>query len=309
MSASMGWAGQFGTKAESSFGTLAGAIDERFVFDSESIAKSGVILARDGIRGTRSQQTEDTREGPYTVGGTVTMRPTPEDLAIWLPRILGGTPSGTTYPLAETIPSFSMSIDRVAKVFSYVGCKVNVARFTGTKGGMLTLAMDIIGQKEGAIASTTFTEGDPGAAASFPSLSPSITQPYMFQDLVLTLQAAAREVEEFELVIDNGLVGDRHFNSTTIRDLPEGVRTISLRTQHDYSVANVALYNQALAGAAGSLVFTNGNYSTTFTFGRLQVPQESPTVGGNTPIPLSLNMISRKISTTMELVVVHDSTP
>lgn len=309
MSASMGWAGQFGTRAESSYGVLAGAINERFVFDSESIAKRGVILARDGIRGTRAAQSEDTREGPYAVAGTVVMRPTPEDLAIWLPRILGGTPAGTSYTLAETLPSFSMSIDRVAKVFSYVGCKVNVARFTGSSGGMLTLAMDIIAQKEGGIDGTTFTEGAPEDAASFPTLSPSITQPYMFHDLVLTLQSAAREVQEFELVIDNGLVADRFHNSKTIIDLPEGVRAISLRTQHDYNAANVALYNQALAGAAGTMVFTNGGYSTTFTFGRLQVPAESPVVGGNGPVPLTLNMISRKVTTTMELAVTHDSTP
>jgi hypothetical protein len=305
----MGWAGQFGTRAEATYGTLAGAINERFVFDSESIAKRGVIVDRDGLRGTRSHQSDDTRVGPYTVGGTIVLRPTPEDLAIWFPRILGADASGTTYALAETIPGWSMSVDRVTKVFSYVGCKVNRATFTGSKGGMLTLALDVIAQKEGAIDAGVFTEGAPQAAGSFPTLTAGITQPYMFQDLVLTLASSAREVEDFELVIDNALVGERFFNSTTIRDLPPGDRLVTLRTSHDYDSTNAALYGQALAGAAGTLVFTNANYSTTFTFGTLQVPAESPTVGGKGPIMLTLNMVARKLSTTMELAVTHDSTP
>ena len=70
----------------------------------------------------------------------------------------------------------------------------------------------------------------------------------------------------------------------------------------------VDLYNQALAGAAASLVFTNGGYSTTFSFAALQFPDRSPVVPGKTEIPLELHGTARKSGSTSELVVTHDST-
>ena len=48
--------------------------------------------------------------------------------------------------LAETLPSFTLAIDRVAKVFTYAGCKVNRAVLSGTQGGLLRLALDIVAQ-------------------------------------------------------------------------------------------------------------------------------------------------------------------
>ncbi len=140
--ASMGHQAKLGTISESTYGTPPGAVTEPFVFVSEAIAKRGLIVERSGLRGTRSHVADDTRVGPYTAGGMLVLEPTPEDLAIWLPRILGGTPTGSspkTYPLAETLPSFTLAIDRVAKVFTYAGCKVNRAILSGAQGGLMRL--------------------------------------------------------------------------------------------------------------------------------------------------------------------------
>jgi hypothetical protein len=276
-----------------------------FVFVRESIGKRGSIVERQGLRGTRSHTSDDTRIGTYSVGGTLLLEPTPEDLAIWLPRILGGSPSGTTYPLAESLPSFDLMIDRVSKVFTYTGCKVARASFGGSQGGLLQLSLEIVGKTESV-----------GAAGTFPSLTLQNTPPYIFSDLVLTLQSATREVRSFELSIDNALVRDRFMNSVTVTDIPEGDRVIRLRTTHGYTAGNTDLYEQALAGAAGTLVLTNSlggappvGYQTTFTFGTLQVPSHSPAVNGREEILLALDMIARKTSGSPELSVVHDSTP
>ncbi len=304
--ASMGHQTKLATISESTYGTPPGAVNEPFVFVSESIMKRGVIVERSGLRGTRSHVANDTRVGPYTVGGMLVLEPTAGDLAIWLPRILGGTPSGSppTYPLAETLPSFTMAIDRVAKVFTYAGCKVNRAVLSGTQGGLLRLALDVVAQSETV-----------GAAGSFPSLSPSVTQPYIFSDLALTLAATSREVRQFSLTIDNALVTDRFMNSVTIVNAPEGDRTIALNTMHAWAPANTDLYAQALAGAAGALTLTNAlggsppaGYQTIFNFATLQSPDRSPSVAGRQEVFLNLEMLARKVGGTAELEVTHDAT-
>ncbi len=305
--ASMGHQTKLATISEVTYGTPPGAVSEPFVFVSEAIAKRGVIVERGGLRGTRSHVADDTRLGPYTVGGMLVLEPTPEDLAIWLPRILGGTPTGTspvTYPLDETLPSFTLAIDRVAKVFTYAGCKVNRAVLSGTQGGLLRLALDVVAQSETV-----------GAAGTFPELSPSITQPYIFSDLALTLAATSREVRQFTLTIDNALVTDRFMNSLTIVGAPEGDRTIALNTMHAWAPANTDLYAQALAGAAGTLTLTNAlggappsGYQTTFNFATLQSPDRSPNVAGRQEVFLNLEMVARKLGGTAELEVTHDAT-
>jgi len=306
--ASMGHQTKLATISEVTYGTVPGAVTEPFVFVSEAIAKRGVIAERSGLRGTRSRVADDTRIGPYTVGGLLVVEPTAEDLAIWLPRILGGAATGgspKTYPLDETLPSFALSIDRVAKVFTYAGCKVNRAVLSGTQGGLLRLALDVVAKSE--------TVGDAG---TFPSLNPSVTQPYIFSDIALTLAATSREVRQFALTIDNALVTDRFMNSVTIVGAPEGDRTISLNTTHAWAPANTDLYAQALSGAAGTLQLTNAlggapptGYQTTFSFATLQTPDRSPNVAGRQEVFLNLEMIARKTSGTAELEVTHDSTP
>ncbi|MEX0675966.1 MAG: phage tail tube protein [Pirellulales bacterium] len=302
--ASMGHQAKLGTKNETIYGSAV-TVDQGFVFTSESIVKRGVIVERAGLRGTRSHRADDTRVGPYAVGGRLVLEPTPEDLAIWLPRILGADPNGTTYDLDETLPSFSLSIDRVAKVFIYAGCKVNRATFRGAQGGLLRLTLDIVAQSETV-----------AAAGTFPSLSPSVSQPYIFSDLALTLASTAREVKEFELVIDNGVMTDRFMNSLVIVNAPEGDRTITLQTMHAWASENTNLYAQALAGAAGTLQLTNAlggtpptGYRTTFSFATLQVPDRSPNVPGRDEFFLNLEMVARQVGGTPELTVTHDSTP
>ena len=302
--ASMGHQARLGTKNETTYGTAV-TVDEAFVFTSESIVKRGVIVERSGLRGTRSHQADDVRVGPYAVGGRLVLEPTPQDLAIWLPRILGAAPDGTTYALAETLPSFTLTVDRVAKVFTYAGCKVNRATLEGSQGGLLRLSLDLVAQSETV-----------AAAGTFPALTPSVAQPYIFSDLELTLASTAREVKEFELSIDNGLITDRFMNSVTIVNAPEGDRNIMLRTMHAWAAGNTDLYAQALAGAPGTLQLTNAlggtppaGYRTTFSFATLQVPDRSPNVPGRNELYLNLEMGARRVGGTAELSVVHDSTP
>jgi hypothetical protein len=297
--ASMGWATRSALIKEVTYGTTPSpgtlaALTFAFDHSQNTVGKHGNIVERDGLRGTRSRYGTDTRTGPYSVAGTIVTEPTPTDLLTWLPFIFGGALSSGAVPLAESLPSFSLGVDRVAKRFLYGGCKVNRATFTGNSGGLIKLSMDIVGQSE--LADTT----------AWPAISSDRTQgPFIFSgDPVLTLNSSAREVRDFELTIDNGLDTGRFMNSLTVVNLPEGDRHVSLRTSHAFAAGNYDLYDQALAGAGGSLVFTSTQGSPsvlTFTFGELQVPAEPAGIDGRGELFLNLPMIARKTSSTLEV--------
>ena len=276
---------------------------EPFEFLAENLAKHGPLFNPDGIRGTRSACFNRTRKGPYTVRGQIRMNPSPYDLAIWLPRILGAAASGTTFALAETLPSFGCLFDRVAETFEYTDCQVDKAVFRGhasTSGAsppFIEMTLDIVGKTE--VTDTSY----PAVTLDCSSLA---HQPYIFSEGVVTLSGSARNIMNFVLLIDNHL-DVRFTNSITATSITPTNRTIALRTTNPYTSDETDLYDQAVAGAAGSLVFTNSTVSTTFTFAKLQVPARSPTVMGKQEIPLYLDMISREAGT-KELIVTNDST-
>lgn len=276
---------------------------EPFEFLAENVAKDSPLFNPNGIRGTRSPCYNRTRKGPYTVRGQIRMNVTPYDLAIWLPRILGAPASGDTFALAETLPSFGCLFDRVAQTFQYTDCQVDRAVFRGhastsaASPPFIEMTLDIVGKTE-------------VVGTSYPALTLDCSsiahQPYIFTEGVVTLVSSARQIKNFVLLIDNHL-DVRFTNSTTATSIVPTNRTIALRTTNPYTSDELALYDQAAAGADGSLVFTNSTVSTTFTFAKLQVPARSPTVMGKQEIPLYLDMISREAGT-KELVVTNDST-
>lgn len=282
---------------------------ERYEFLWENVSKHGRIIGGNGIRGTRSKASERTRKGAYYVFGTIAMNISPGEFVTLLPKILGADASGTTFALAEQTPYFGMLIDRGADVFEYTDCKVNRAILRGRAPQMneegepelLELQLQIMGKTE-----TT--------ATSWPGSPPSLStngnvSPFVLSDGVLTMQSATWPFEEFVLVIDNHLEA-RFVNSLTAYTICPRDRTVMLRARVPWGEDNVysTLYGQALAGATGSLAFTNGTVSTTFTFGTLQVPDNSPVVQGKRGISLELDMIARSVTTTKEVSVTNDST-
>lgn len=275
-------------------GTAVGSYTEAYEFDSESLQKQATILDTAGIAGTRSHRSERTAAGTYTVGGTLNFKATPAMLDLLLPRILGAAESTDTFALAETLPEFDVLIDRIVQRHVYAGCKVNRATFRGTAGGLVELSIDVLGKTETL------------SATAFPSISAPTDPPYAFQSGVLTLVSSARTVVSWECVIDNKLVA-RFSNSVSATDIMPTDREITLRCRTPYTADEDDLYAQVLLGTAGTLVLTNSGYSTTFTFGKLQVPDRSPLVTGKSEIFLDLEMVARMTSTTRELVVTHDS--
>jgi hypothetical protein len=198
---------------------------------------------------------------------------------------------GASTTLAETLPDCTIVIGRDHDTWTYANCKVDVARISGRQGENLRVSLDVVAKT--------------GSATGTAPAEPETATPFIFSDVAMTLQGGARQVSEFELVINNALVRDRFMNNRDVTEIPEGDRIVTLRTVHPFganSAAGTDLYNQGLAGAAGTLVLT-GAGNRTFSFTRLQVPAEDPTVAGRGEIPLVLNMVCRGNGATDEFTV------
>ena len=196
---------------------------------SESLRKDLTILDTAGIRGTRSHPKERTRDGTYTVSGSIVTHATPTMLDNWLPRILGAAEAADTFALAETLTEFDILIDRVARRFQYVFCKVSRATFRSTAGGLLELTLDIIAKTETV------------SATAFPTITAPTDAPYVHHDCVLTTQAATHIITEVEIVIDN-MVEARFSNSQTATDITPRDRLVTVNFTTPYTSTEVGLY-------------------------------------------------------------------
>jgi hypothetical protein len=127
---------------------------------------------------------------------------------------------------------------------------------------------------------------------------------------VLTLQSNARLVKDWTLSIDNA-VETTFYNSLSASTITRKDRMITFECSNPYTSAEVDLYNQALAGAAASLVLAQAgtDYSLTFAFATLQFPDHSPVVNGRQEIPLTLSGVARMVDSTKELITTLVSAP
>jgi hypothetical protein len=250
-----------------------------------------------GIRGTRSRHGARTREGNKSVAGAISLNPSPADLDLLLPRILGAAESSDTFALADTLPSFVVGVDYGGTdAFEFGGCYVNRATFRASAGGLLELALDILGK----------TKTD----LTYPSLTlptDAHDAPYVFTDGVLTLVSSAREMTDVEVVVDNALDA-RFVNSQTATSITPRDRIVTLRATLPYNADNDDVYTQGTTAAAATLVFTNGNLSLTFSLTSLRIKQVTPSVNAKGEITLRVEGETRMSGATRELVVTSDST-
>ena len=269
---------------------------------SETLSYTEEHLDTNGIRGTRSHAKERVRVGAKNVAGAITLNPSPADLTLLLPRILGTAESSDTFALAETLPTFKVLVDRGGRTHDYSGCYVSRASFrSAAPAGLLELTLDIIGTNEAL--GTSYPVLTLGTAAK--------DAPYVHSDATFTLAGNTEEVIESEIIIDNQLTA-RHTNAQVAGAIISNDRIVTASFKLPYSSDEIALYPPILDGAAGGfagiVAYVIGNMNLTFTFGKLQAPAESPTTTGREEITLTLICTARSVGSTKELVVVNDDT-
>ncbi len=284
-----------GSKAQLGMAASGTTATERYEFLTESVALAETFFNSDGIAGNRSRYSERTRQNTRAVSGSITLHPNSVELDVLLPRILGTAEVADSFTLAETLPTFSVIVDRVEKRFYYESCKVSRATFRASQGGPLELQLDIEGVDEAV------------SATAFPALSISTVGPYMFSDAVLSVAGSAYSFRDFELTIDNQLQGDRFLNSLTRTALPEGGRAVQWTLNAPYG-DSTALYGLAAAGVACVATFTQGARSIIFSSDKVSFPRQGPTVPGKEEIMFPLVGMAGRYGSTLELVVTNDST-
>lgn len=284
--------GQFGVDT-----TGGSGVTHKFDIMRESIILTEHTINTAGIRGTRSYLQERIRQGNRSVDGQVIMHPTAAELALLLPWILAGSPSGSptvTYPLGETLQTRFVVVDRVAKVFSYSGCVVDKATFKATQGEALELTLDVVGVDETVL-----------NAGTFPTLTLDIANsPFIFTDLcgAFTLGGTVYTIKDIELVIDNHVDKERYFNCQTRASLPAQDRTVMLNFTNPYGDAT-ALYGSGLLSTHAVATFTNGAAVLIFDMIDFIVPRRSPEMEGRvTEVMIPFNGQCYTSGSTKELI-------
>lgn len=296
MAESMGWATALCVDTASPIDTSSKPLE----FLTCDLGEQEELIASEGIRGTRSRRGERIQTGLRRVGGSWTMNPSPDELDTLLPFILGAAESTDTFALADTLPDLFASVDKVARVETYSDGKMASATFEGATGQKLLLTLNAL-----------FKTMTIGAAGSYPALTVDARNCYKFDHGVLTLASTAYNFNSFRLLIDNAI--DPEFNnSTTATDLTPGDRIVMLEIpEMPFTSTELGLLTNsrgASAGISGSLVFTNGAVSTTFTFNDLWTPSQTvPIRGRNQRLKLSRQFQAHMTGSTRELVVTHDS--
>lgn len=293
--ATMGHARRVGMGA-----TASAAATREFEFLSCSVAPDNEHVQSPGMHGYRDYIAEGVAEGVKRVRGVLEIEPRPDDLAFLLPYILGAAASGNNFALAETLPDFILDVDKGPKICRYAGCKINSAAFKSSAGRPLSVALDIVGQTE----DSTITP--------FPAISATLStmQPYVHHQGVVTINSVVYNADDLEMIIDNALLADRFFMSQTLIGIPEGDRYVGIGFTSPFTADENVLFNLAVAGLGGSLVYTNGGCSFTSTFGKLQKPQKGPGLPAKVQEVTNRHMFqSRRTGATPSLACVNDSVP
>ncbi|WP_013626603.1 phage tail tube protein [Rubinisphaera brasiliensis] len=270
---------------------------ESYAFISENLKQTVELDIDNSIRGTRSKAVERSGVSLKRVGGNIRMRPSPTELDNLLPRILGATEDSDSFALAETVPEFIVAINKVGSQYTYSGCKVGVATFTGSEGQAVELSLDVVGKTRAK-----------SAAGSFPSVAIDTDTYYTFWQGVLTLDSTEYNFRTFEVKIDN-MAEVLFENSVTATTVEAADRMVTLTVDLPYD-SDANSFQDDIDNAeniSGSLVFTNGNQSLTFTFGALMAADEDPEVSGKSKIRYPISFTALTTGTTKELVVTHDS--
>jgi len=278
----------------------ANPVTERFDFQSESLVCAEEFVDGTGLYGTLSRQISRVRAGMRHIQGTIRFTPTPVELALLLPWILGGTPSGTgtvTYPVGEACPTRYVAIDRNAgNLFTYNGVGVVGATFRFSQGALLDLSLDLLGIDE-------------TISGSFPNLSiDTTTQPFIQSDLAISINGTVSNAKELTLSIRYPVDTERFFNSQTLNSVVWLDRHVTIETSVPYGQFQ-ALYNTGASGVPVILTTTHGGSVLTQTMANVTFPRNSPNASGRQEIMLPLRGTCYAAGSTKELVTTLNPGP
>jgi Phage tail tube protein len=117
------------------------------------------------------------------------------------------------------------------------------------------------------------------ASSGWPALTLATQQPFVHSHSVLIINGVARRIKDCSVSIDNKLLVDEFYNSRSRGDFPSDGQLITLTHSTPFDTADDVALTNLTAGVAGSLVYTNGTVSLTFTFPNLRYLAPEPEIG------------------------------
>lgn len=280
----------------------ANPVTKRFEFARCMLGAHESIIDANGIIGSRSRDIERVRNGLVHVNGQIEVEPSALEWSLLLPWMMGGATSGSpavTYTLGEQMPTRFISVDKVAKVFTYAGCAVNKFTLRGAQGEALKCTIEVIG--------TTETQANSG---TFPALTIDLTtRPFVFHDGAITMNGTSTLMKSWELTVDNHIDPERFFNSVTLASTLALDRTTTFRTSIAYdSVLGAAIYGTGIAGAAVVINHTNGNSTLNLTMPAVSFPKQGIMVPGRVEEMLEINGLCFRAALVSELSITSNPT-
>lgn len=310
-----GLAGQLVIADEVTYGVYV-AGTRGFEFTDESLQFDRTMIESMGIRAGRRIQSRFA-QGTQRVTGDVTLELSPQGMGLLFKHIFGGVSTTGAGPYVHTFTpgdltgkSMSVQVGRpfstgTVQSFSILGTKVTEAEITADIDEYAHLSLSLYGNHE--------DTGQTLATAAYPTLTP-----FVFTQGTLTVAAAAQDVRNFTLNIDNALIVDRHFIRATTPErskepLEGGYRQVTGSFEADFE--SLTAYNRFVTGATAAMVltFTSGANSLVITM-NVRFDGETPTIGSPDDL-VALTMGFKALSPTSDAAAItavltnSDSTP
>ena len=321
--------GQFGKLLIEPSGTAPRTFtsgSERVEFVYEKIGTKRALQFTNSITGTPSRFITGVREHSYLTQGVIAVQASPANLALWFPRIFGGTQgaegtgTGTdvdsdgkdrNYSLGNTLPSFDALVYREAGIFQYTNLKVAQALLRGktSNGGegneFIELIIVVIGEQE----IITQSGGGPWPATE-PSLPNGVVNlPYAYWESKLFLNSIELDSEEFTLIVDNQL-SVKFFNHKYPTCVRSTGRTVTLNAKLPFTCSGLA-QSLLLNTTTGTAEIRLATPSTVTFHSSVRLPYarstfNTPVIEGKQDIPLDISVEGYSSAGNDEAVVTND---
>ena len=291
-------------------------------FLTENIQYTDTVLGGSGLTGTVDPIYAHLRPGTRMVFGRLVMEAGPNELAFWLPKILGNPASGTTYTTNETFDAAPVDImmnrDQGTVIYRHMVPNRALLSARASIGGaeqVVQLAIDFIGYEE--------------HDAVWPDPAPSLPETehlfWLLGDAKLELDtnnpgpADEYYFDAFNFMVDNNLLPQTR-NFLRITCLQSRGRKFRLQASIPYtSDSHSLLYINNLPKETGQGVLNflgtknltgedGENYVSTFTFPKLFQTRRTPSVRGPGDIPLLVDFMAYRTPSNEPLTAIIDAT-
>ena len=268
---------------------VSAPVSHGFEFISSSLAWRGSVVDTSGMRGSRSQLASRARNVAAMAAGTIAMLPNLDELARLLPWIVSNAANGSTFRPGERAKTRAVTIDKVARVYTYAGCAVDRAVFSAAAGGPFELRLDVIGASE-------------TSSNVPPSLGYAAGSPLMFNDATLTIAGNTLDAHTFTLSVDNHLQ-PAYSGAATPSSLIALDRTVRLSCTCAFDEASAAALTAPLGGVSAALRLALNGRSITFAMPALQVTPTSPPIPGRRQFLATIEGVARRTDAEPELSI------